>query len=224
MNIVEAVRTRKSVRGFKKEAVPREILAEILSIATCSPSTMNTQPWEFTVVSGEVLDNIRRGNTESLVSGVEPHTDLAKHNAYQGIYRQRQVDLAVQIFKLMGIAREDKEKRAEWLQRGFRYFDAPAAIIISIDNSMDGALAVFDIGAVAQTICVVALSYGLATCIEDQGVMFPDVIRKFTGIPESKRIVIGIAIGYPDQEFPANALKCQRESIENITTWQGFSE
>lgn len=83
-------------------------------------------------------------------------------------------------------------------ERGFRYFDAPAAIIILVDKSLTENGPLLDIGAVIQTICLAALNYGLGTCIEDQGVMYPEVLRELAGIPESKRIIISIAIGYPD--------------------------
>jgi len=221
MDIVEAVRSRKSIREYKPDPVPKEILREILDISIRSPSTMNTQPWEITVVTGEILENIRKGNIEMLNSGAKPNPETP-HKPSEGKYRQRQVDLAIQIFNLMGIAREDKEKRAEWIQRGFRLFNAPAAFILSRDKSLDeSALSLLDIGAITQTICLVALNYGLGTCIGDQGIMFPEVVRKFTGIPESKRIMICIAIGYPDWDFPANKLKTNREPIDSIVTWCG---
>ncbi|TET40071.1 MAG: nitroreductase [Dehalococcoidia bacterium] len=221
MDIVEAVRSRKSIRGYKPDPVPKEILKEILDIATRSPSGMNTQPWEFTVITGEVLDNIKRANVEMLGSGAMQNPDFAG-KPYEGVYRNRQVEVAVQLFGLMGIAREDKEKRAEWMQRGFRFFDAPAAIILSVDKSLGEIRPQFDIGAIAQTICLVALNYGLGTCIQDQGVRFPEVVRSFAGILESKRMLIAITIGYPDWDFPANKLESKREPVENITAWQGF--
>jgi nitroreductase len=221
MDIVEAVRSRKSIRGYKPDPVPKEILKEILDIAIRSPSGMNTQPWEFTVITGEVLDNIKRANVEMLGSGTITNPNFAM-KPYEGVYRNRQVEVAVQLFGLMGIAREDKEKRAEWMQRGFRFFDAPAAIIISVDKSLGEIRPQFDIGAIVQTICLAALNYGLGTCIEDQGLMFPEVVRSFAGIAESKRMIIAIAIGYPDWDFPANNLESNREPVENITAWQGF--
>ena len=73
-----------------------------------------------------------------------------------------------------------------------------------------------------QTICLVALTHGLGTCIEDQGILFSDVVRKYTDIPESKRMMIAIAIGYPNWDFSANRLESTRESVKNITTWYGF--
>ncbi len=221
MDIVDAIRSRKSIRGYKPDPVPEGILREIMDIAIRAPSAVNTQPWEITVVTGEVLENIKRGNIEMVNSGATPYPE-ASHKPFEGKYRQRQVDLAIGIFRLMDITREDKEKRAKWMQRGNRFFDAPAAIILSMDRSLDeSTMSFFDIGAIMQTICLVALKYGLGTCIEDQGVMFPEVVRRYTDIPESKRIMISIAIGYPDWDFPANKLETRREPVDSVVTWCG---
>jgi len=218
MNVIEAMRLRKSIRRFKPEPVSMEILTEILEVAARAPSGKNAQPWEITVVTGKTLDKLKRSNVEMLLSGavLNPHIE---YKDLEGVYRRRQVDLAVQLFQLMGIAREDREKRAEWNQRGFRFFDAPVAIILSTDSSLDEARTQFDIGIITQSICLAALHYDLGTCIVRQGVYYPEVVRKFTGIPASKRIIIGIAIGYPDWAFPANKLESERELVKNITTW-----
>ena len=225
MDIVEAIKTRKSIRGYKPDPVPREIIREILEIASRAPSAMNTQPWEFTVITGEVIENIRQLNMEKLRAGVmmQPeHSVVSWSN--DSVYRRRQVDLAKQIFKLMDIPREDKEKRTRWLERGFRYFDAPVAIIVSVDRSLIESGPLLDVGAILQTICLAALSFGIGTCIEDQGVLYPDVVRKFAPIPESKRIIMSIAMGYPDWDFPANKLESTRESVDTFTTWCGFDD
>ncbi|MFH1623853.1 MAG: nitroreductase [Pseudomonadota bacterium] len=223
MEVLEAIRTRKSIRKFKPDPIPREVLREILEAASCAPSAMNTQPWEFIIIGRDVIENVRRGNVEMLRSGKSPHPE---HSVVgwpsDSVYRTRQVELAKQLFKLMDISREDKEKRAQWMERGFRYFDAPAAIIVLSDKSLSEAGPLIDIGAVIQSICLAALNFGLGTCIEDQGVMYPDVVRKFVEIPESKRIIISIAIGYPDWDFPANKVESTRETVENTTTWCGF--
>ena len=221
MDIVEAICSRKSIRGYKSTPITRGTLKEILGIATRAPSSDNAQAWEITVVTGEVLDNIRWGNVEMLISGVAPNPDLAL-GRLEGVYRERQVELAVQIFQLMGIARENRDKRAQWRQRGFRFFDAPAAIILSADSSLSDSRILLDVGLITQTICLAALNYDLGTCIGVQGVQYPEVVRKFTGIPKSKRIIVSIAIGYPDWDFPANKLESKREPVESITTWCGF--
>jgi nitroreductase len=198
-------------------------LKEILEISCQAPSAVNSQPWEFFVVAGDVIENIKRGNIEKVRSGAMPNPEHALMGwPRDSVYRRRQVALAKQLFQLMGIGLEDTEKKQQWMERGLRFFDAPAGIVIVVDQSIVERGPLLDIGAVMQSICLAALSHGLGTCIEDQAAMYPQVMRRFAGIPESKRIVISIAIGYPDWDFPANKVQSARESIDTITTWCGF--
>ena len=224
MKVTEAIKKRNSIRGFKTDPVPAGVIESILETAVYAPSALNSQPWEFTVAAGRVLENICRENIEKLRAGQsggpEHTTGLWPKDS---VFRQRQVGLAKQLFSLMGIGREDKEKRQQWLERGFRFFDAPAAVIISTDRVLGESGPLLDIGAVMENICLVALEHGLGTCIEDQGVFYPDVIRRYTGIDEGKNIIIAIAIGYPDPEFPANRVDSGRVPVSENTTWLGFS-
>ncbi len=223
MDVIEAAKRRKSIRGYKPDPVPKQVLEQILEVASHAPSAMNTQPWEFAVLTGEVLENVRRSNVDLLRSGAPPNPEhVVTSWPKESIYRQRQVNLAKQLFQVMDIPREDTDKRAKWLERGFRYFEAPSVIIISTDRCLSESGPLLDIGAVIQTICLVALDFGLATCIEDQGVAYPEVLRKYAKIAESKRIIAAVAIGYPDWDFPANNVESEREPIENVTAWLGF--
>jgi nitroreductase len=224
MDVLEAIRQRKSIRGFTPDPVPRNVLADILEVACRAPSAMNTQPWEFAVLTGEPLDELKSENIRALREHQQAGT-LHSSEAWprDSVYRSRQVALAKQLFGLMNITRDDKDKRADWTERGFRYFDAPAAIVVCVDSMLDLATARFDVGCLVQNICLAALSYDLGTCIEDQGVMFPDVVRKVTGLSETKEVVIGLAIGTPDWDFPANQVVSDREPVQSITTWLGFS-
>jgi len=220
LDVIDAIKTRKSIRAYKPDPVPKEMLAEMLEIASRAPSSMNTQPWEFTIIAGNVLEKIKRANVEKFNTG-EPGNWSWEIEKFKDKCRERQIAIAVQLFTLMGIAREEREKRTDWERRGFRYFDAPAAIIISIDKEHLPRTQ-FDIGAISQTIALVALEYGLGTCIHDQGITYPDVLREFAGIPESKQMIICLSIGYPDGDFPANEVESEREPIDNITTWYGI--
>jgi nitroreductase len=222
LDLLDAIRRRKSVRGYKPDPVPKNVIRKILEIATRAPSAMNTQPWQITVLAGKVLENIRDENEKALHEGRRSGQEIIRV-PFEGIYRTRQVDLAVQIFQLIDIGREDKEKRERWMVRGFRYFDAPAAVILSLERALTTSiLSLCDIGGLCQTICLTALEFGLGTCIEDQGILFPQVLRKLAGIPESSVPVMCIAMGYPDWDFPANGLSTPREQLENNTRWCGF--
>ena len=220
MEIIDAILQRRSIRAFKDKPIPKETIIEILNIACRAPSAMNTQPWEFIVLAGEMLTNLRSAIVEKLKNGSPIQPDhLVVTWPDKGIYKDRQVTLAKQLFKAMDIPREDKVKRAWWLERGFRFFDAPAAIIIATDKVLGEAGPLLDLGAVMQNICLAALHFGLGTCIEDQGVLYPEVFREHAGIAENKRLMIAIALGYPDPDFPANHVRSEREAAENLTTW-----
>lgn len=225
MDILDAIKKRKSVRGFKSEPVPKQVLREILEIAGRAPSAMNTQPWEFVVMAGEPLRKIEQECAKKFRAGeaMQPEHQVVGWTN-ESIYRTRQVDLARHIFQVMGIPREDKVKRAAWMERGIRYFDAPAAILIIVDKTLSETGPIMDVGAVMQNICLAALSFGLGTCIHDQGIIYPGVVRDYAGIPESKRLLIAISIGYPDGDDIVNTIASTREPVEKLTSWVGFSD
>ena len=204
MDIAELIRKRKSIRGFSPDPVSREALTEILQTACRAPSAVNSQQWQFYVLAGDVLGNVKLGNVDRFRNGAVPNPEHPVMGwPRDSVYRKRQVDLAKRLFELMDIQKGERERQRQWAERGFRFFDAPAAIIIVVDRSTIEKAPLLDIGAVMQSICLAAVNHGMGTCIEDQGVMYPDVVRECAGIPDSKRIVISIAIGYPDWEFPA---------------------
>lgn len=223
MDLIEAIKKRRSIRDFKPNPVPEDIIKQILEIACRAPSSVNSQPWEFAVLTGEVLDRIRLENIERLKLGKSGTPDLILPGMPRdGVYHRRQVELAKQLFSAMDIARDDKNKRFEWLCRGYKFFNAPAAIILLCDKDLPEFGALMDIGAIMQTICLVALEYDLGTCIADQGIQYPDIIRRHADIPEKKSMLISIAIGYPNWDFAANRIETQREAVENISVWYGF--
>jgi len=113
MEFEELVRTRRSVRGYKTDPVPREVIDEIIEVAKGAPSSMNTQPWHVHVLTGAPLDEVRRRNMEEMQAGAEAKRDIVTHGPYEGIHRFRQVEIAKQLFAAMGIAREDAERRQD---------------------------------------------------------------------------------------------------------------
>jgi nitroreductase len=221
LEVLQAIKSRRSIRGYKSVPVPKETLAQVLEIASYAPSANNIQPWEFIVLGGEALDELKRSLQEKLGSRAEAHPDFEPGRPPTGVYRSRQVELGKSLFQLMGIARDDREKRKQWLLKMVRFFDAPNAIIIATDAEVSGHLTTFAIGAISQNIALAAVNLGLGTCIENAVVLYPEVIRRIVGIPQSKRIVIGIADGYPDWDFPANRVQVSHEPLANTTSWHG---
>jgi nitroreductase len=123
----------------------------------------------------------------------------------------------------MGIARDDKEMRQDWVMRGFRQFDAPVSIVLTYDKILEpAAIAQFDLGAISHAICLAAWERGLGTVINGQGVMQTPVVREHAGIPETQNILTCIAMGYPNDEFSANKVKATRADEETFVHFVGF--
>ena len=225
MTFSELIKARRSVRGYRPDPVPRELIEEIISVAKWAPSSMNTQPWHVHVVTGEPLDKIRRGNTENMLAGVPPKREFPMRESYEGIHRKRQIEVAVQLFDAMGIARDDAERRTDWVMRGFRQFDAPVSLVLTYDKYLEpAAISQFDLGAFSHAIVLAAWERGLGCVINGQGIMQSHVVRTHAQIPDDQIIMICIAMGYPDDSFVANDVKSRREDNQNFVRYIGFDD
>jgi nitroreductase len=216
---------RRSIRGYQQKPVPKQLIEEILELAMRAPSSMNTPPWNFTVLTGAQLDKIRAGNTERNLAGVPHSREFRIGKAFAGQHRERQVGVAKQLFAAMGIAREDAEARQDWVLRGFRQFDAPVCVIITYDRELaDSDDTAFDCGAVTTALVNAAWSRGLGAVINSQGIMQSPVVREHAGIAEDQVIMKAVAIGWPDDTFPANAVVSERKSVADAARFIGFDE
>ncbi|MDO9337359.1 MAG: nitroreductase [Caulobacter sp.] len=225
MTFDDVVLGRRSIRGYKQQAVPKAVIKEIIELAMRAPSSLNTQPWNFYVLAGEPLDRIRAGNTERNLAGVPHSREFRTHGEYGGAHRERQIGIAKQLFAAMGIAREDKEARLDWVLRGFRQFDAPVSVVVTYDRSIHGSdIGPFDCGAVANALVNAAWSRGLGCVINSQGIMQSPVVREHAAIPDDQVIMICIAMGYPDDDFPANAVVSERKSVDEAAVFVGFDD
>ncbi len=223
MEYQEVVMGRRSIRGFLDKSVSKQTINEVLSMAIRAPSSLNTQPWNFYVVSGAPLDAIRKGNTERNLAGVPDSREFRGHGAYEGDHRTRQIEIAKQLFAAMSIEREDKAARQDWVLRGFRQFDAPVSIVVTYDRSIHGGdIAPFDCGGVTNALVNAAWSKGLGCVINSQGIMQSPVVREHAGIPDDQVIMICVAMGYPDETFPANAVVSRRKSLDEAVHFVGF--
>ncbi len=220
------VASRRSIRGYKPDPVPKELMSEIIEIAKRAPSAMNTQPWNFHAITGAPLELIREGNAERMLAGasVDREIKLRKHG-YQGVHRDRQVEIAVQLFEAMGIERDDRERRRDWVMRGFRQFDAPVSVVVTIDAELaEDTIAHFDCGAVTYGLVLAATSKGLGCVINGQGIMQSSVVREHANIPEDEVIMTCVAMGWADDEFVANSVVSRRAANEDVVSFVGFDE
>ncbi|MFO4631806.1 MAG: nitroreductase [Actinomycetota bacterium] len=225
MDFETLVKQRRSIRGYKPDAVSKEIIGEIIEIAKRAPSSMNTQPWHFHVITGDPLEQIRKGNTERMLAGASVDREIKMGHGYEGIHRDRQVEIAIQLFAAMEIERDDKERRQDWVMRGFRQFDAPVSIVVTLDKALEhDTVGHFDLGAATYGLVLAAWTKGLGSVINGQGIMQSSVVREFANIPEDEVIMTCVAMGYPDESFVANDVQSLRASNESVVSYVGFDE
>jgi len=218
MNVAEALWERRSVRAFLKDPVPQETLEEIFLSAVRAPSWGNTQPWKWTVVGGKTLQAMVEELVVRAATGGHPQADIEIPREWPEALNTRYKENGKKLFGVLGIGREEKEKRTAHSMNMFRFFGAPQAIYFHIDKSL-GTYSIFDAGLLAQSIALLAAEKGLGTCFLAVSVLFSDVVRRHTGIPESDRIIIGMAIGYPDRDTPVNHFRSEREPLETFVRW-----
>ena len=125
----------------------------------------------------------------------------------------------------MGIERHDKVMRQDWVMRGFRQFDAPVSLVLTYDRELDpGAVVHFDLGALSYGICLAAWERGLGTVINGQGIMRSEIVRDVARIPDNEVVMTCIAMGWPNDDFPANGVKASRETVGHFARFVGFED
>jgi len=224
MELVEAISKRKTIRGFKPDPVPKEVLQEIIEKAQRAPSWGNTQPWEIVITGGKVLDEIKQALLERAAEGGTP--DLPFPQQFPEFIRER---LPYARRQQAPDNRDPKEVLKERQTQSSKLYDAPCVIYILTDREMfeqDGerhdVYTVFDCGLLAENIMLLAVEHGLGTAAAAASVRCPAVLREKLEIPESKVIVLGIIIGYPDTEHPQYGVYSSRVPLDDIMKWYGF--
>ena len=215
MELIEAIEGRKSTRALKPDPVPKEIIENILQLAVKAPSAINLQPWEFTVVGGKEKERLCRrllkAYSERRVS-CSPKTTRPLPPEVERRWKKLSQEMKPCVDQL-GIPYED------FINEGsFNFYGAPTAIIISMDQAFPKTRLVC-IGAALGYLILAAHAHGLGTCPIGIITAFEDEIKDQLNIPEGKKVILGVAIGYPDWENPVNRFKSSRENPANITRW-----
>ncbi len=215
MDLVKAIQERKSIRAFKADPIPKDKIEAVLNLTLRAPSAINLQPWEFVVVVGEERERLSRrlmkAYRERQVScGPDAIKPLPKTIGKRGA---KTLEAMNPFFKEMGVQSD------QFINEGScNFYGAPVALIISLDDSFSKARFV-DIGILLGYFLLVAHAFGLATCPIGLITAYEDEIKDVLNIPENKKVVIGIALGYPDDKSPINRFKSYRENLENFVRW-----
>ena len=221
MELLEAVKTRKSIRAFKAEAVPKEVIQRILEASRWSPSWGNTQPWELVVVTGAKVKDLTGELVAAFVQETAANPDVAMPGTFPDIYKERYMACTAGLMGKMGVARDDMASRIALMVNMARDFGPPVIIYVLFNADLAEPYTMFDLGAITHAICLAAHDLGLGTCIMASLVFYPDLIRRQLGLTQAHKIVVGIALGYPDLDHPANAFRSEREPLEQFVRWIG---
>ena len=222
MLIDDALKVRKSIRAFKPDPVPLDLVKEVLEVASLSPSGTNVQPWKVHVVTGET----RRRLTEEVLAHRETGPDdsgseFPRLSKRKEPFLSRMRKLGKDMYSLLEIPKGDQA--ANWRQwgRNYEFFDAPVGLIFSVDKDL-GYMGFVDIGIYLQSLMLVAKSRGLDTCAQGAWNNYWTVTRRILDIPEDEYIVCGMSLGYADDAAPVNTLVSAREPLSSFATFHGF--
>ena len=219
MEIREVVKGRRSIRKYKPDKVSENIIREIIEDARWAPSGGNTQPWELNVVTGESLRKFKEANRRNFLEGVPAIPDLARQQIWPEVMKNRYQTLAKNTLTSQNIDRKDREARRQYNADMFALFDAPCLILFCLDKALSLEYAMLDLGMILQTVCSLAYDRGLGTCILAASILYPHLAREILSVPESKNVIIGIALGYPDWEAPVNNFKRERAELNEFVFW-----
>lgn len=220
MNVADAVKTRISTRAFLDKPVSEAEVRDILDVARWSPSGGNLQPWRVHVVIGAGRDRLVETVRKAIADN--PFADEAELAIYPPKlpepWRTRRFELGEAMYALLGIPREDKAARLQWLLNNYEFFGAPVGLFFSLDRRFDkGQWA--HLGMFMQTIALAAMEKGLATCMQEAWAARAKTVSAFLGLEEDEQLYCGMALGYADPDAEVNALRSARVSVEEFATF-----
>lgn len=212
MHVHEAVASRRSIRAFLPEPIPKETLTRIFERAQRAPSWCNIQPWRVWVASGDVAAQLKSGLVAAAGSRM-PSPDVPFPGEYPEPYATHRRACGKALYDAMGVERHDGPARhAAWM-RNFVAFDAPHVAIIGIDRRW-AIWAALDVGCWLETVMLLAEEEGYATCAQASLSLHPEVLRPLLGIDDQVQILFGLGLGKPDPDAAANRCITSREPLE----------
>lgn len=207
---------RRSCRAFRDTPVPRDLLDQLLTLAQRSASWCNTQPWHLTVVEGAALETLRAEFVEYARTH-ESESDFDFPAAYTGEFLARRRECAWQLYESVGIAKGDRVASAVQTLENFRFFGAPAVAVITTESDL-GVYGAVDCGVYVGNFLLAAQSLGLGTIAQAALASHAPFLRERLGLPEHRKILLGVSFGFADDNHPANAFRTNRADIASAAT------
>lgn len=204
-----------SVRRFRPDPVPQDLLKHVLATALRSPSYKNTQPWEVIVVTGEKKVQLAEMLVNMVKNDIKAAPDIPHPESWPPEQEALMKDHIAKRCAKVGLDLKDPEQRQEALLNNFRFFGAPAVMFFYQDSSLS-LWSIFDMGLFCQTFMLAAHACGLGTVPQALLTNYAQKTKEFLGIAQTKRLVLGISIGYPDLSDKANSYFSQRVDVDRI--------
>jgi nitroreductase len=218
MELLDGIITRATCRGFLPAPVPKDILDKILHAACNSPSYTNSQPWELAIVSGAKKNELSKIIYELARQEKTANPDIQSPATWPSDIDKRIREHGARRLSALGVTRDDKVARNNLRLSNYEFYGAPCVVFLFIDNTL-GEWSIFDTGLFAQNFILAAHSFDIASCLQASIVNYPDAIRTLLNIPQTKKLVIGIAIGYMDKEAKLNNYRALKMKPEEFVRW-----
>ncbi|WP_208438085.1 nitroreductase [Bartonella taylorii] len=216
LDIFQSILSRKSIRAFTHQPVSQETIREILKLAARAPSGTNLQPWQVIVLTGDVLQQLGQELTRLAFSGVKGEREVHYYpRQWREPYLSRRRKIGSDLYKSLGIQKDEQEKMLQQKARNFSFFGAPVGLLFTMDYDMEMG-SWLDLGMFMQTIMLAARGFGLDTCPQAAFADYHKQIRTLLSVPSDRHIICGMALGYRDRNAPENNFETEREPIESF--------
>jgi nitroreductase len=219
-----AITSRHSVRAYLPTPVPRDAVEDILRVAARAPSGTNTQPWKVTVLTGAAKQRL----SARILAAYDDPEERARHaeeyayypTDWRSPYIDRRRKIGWDMYGLLGIGKQDKDKMHVQHGLNYRFFDAPVGLIFTIDRVMrQGSW--LDYGMFLQNVMIAARARGLDTCPQAAFTQFHRIIASELALPDSEMVVCGMALGHADPQAVVNTLQTEREPVAGFARFLG---
>jgi nitroreductase len=231
----DLVRARRSVRDFRSDPIPAELLDRVVGDATWAPSWSNTQPYLLAVATGAARERLQQQLTTHYDAGMKarhgglldkakllltrtglPAGDFDTSLTYPDELQPYRRKTGFGLYGVLGIERSDTTARSDQMRRNFEFFGAPAAIFLFVHEGL-AEFAVLDAGTFLQTLLLSAHANGLGTCAQGALATWPAPVRREFDVPARYKLICGVAIGYAS-DHPINAYNPGRRAAPRAGT------
>lgn len=218
--IVDAtIKGRHSIRAYLPKPISQEDIRAILEVSARAPSGTNIQPWKVTVLTGASKARLSAAIQAAFLDPGQAALHQEEYRYYpvewKSPFQERRRKVGLDLYKLLGLGREDKAGMQRQHGRNYDFFDAPVGLIFTIDRVLEQG-SWLDYGTFLQNIMLAARARGLDTCPQAAFTHYHKVIAEVLDLPANEMLVCGMSLGYADPDKVENSLITERESVENF--------